>query len=72
MFTDLLNIRLIMDGIFTSVFLQDGPAQTFKYFLAGYGVIFGVMAIYLISMIVRKHNLQQDLAALDEIEENPR
>ena len=49
--------------------LQEGPAQTGNYMIAGYVVIFGVMALYLISLVVRHRNLKQDLEALEELEE---
>jgi hypothetical protein len=50
-----------------SYFLQDGPANTTIYMIAGYAVIFGVMLIYLISLLVRQRNLQKDLEVLEEI-----
>jgi hypothetical protein len=46
--------------------LQDGPAQTTNYMIAGYVVIFGVIAIYLLSLYIRQRNLKQDLAILEE------
>jgi len=49
--------------------LQEGPAQTVNYFIAGYVVIFGVMALYLASLIIRQRNLMQDLDTLQEMEE---
>ena len=49
-------------------FLQDGPANTTSYMIAGYAVIFGVMLIYLISLLVRQRNLQKDLEVLEEIQ----
>ncbi len=51
--------------------LQQGPAQTTGYMIAGFGVIFGVMAIYLISLYVRSRNLEQDLEMLEQIQERP-
>jgi hypothetical protein len=36
--------------------------------IAGYAVIFGVMLIYLISLLVRQRNLQKDLEVLEEIQ----
>ena len=54
-----------------NLFLQDGPAQTSAYMIAGYSVIFGVMLIYMISLIVRKRNLNQDLELLQDLEQNP-
>lgn len=47
--------------------LQEGPAQTANYMVAGYVVIFGVMGLYLVSMAVRKKNLGRDLETLQEI-----
>lgn len=49
--------------------LQEGPAQTVSYFIAGYAVIFGMMALYLISLFVRRRNLSQDLETLQEMQE---
>jgi hypothetical protein len=51
------------------IFLQQGPAQTSNYMIAGYAVIFGVMAIYLISLAIRRRNLRRDMDVLEEIEE---
>jgi hypothetical protein len=48
--------------------LQQGPAETTSYMIAGYAVIFGVMLIYLISLVVRRRNLQQDLEVLQDLE----
>ena len=49
--------------------LQQAPAETTSYLIAGYTVIFGVMLIYLISLIVRKRNLEQDLEVVKDLEE---
>jgi len=37
--------------------------------IAGYVVIFGVMALYLVSLIVRRRNSIQDLETLQSLEE---
>ena len=47
---------------------QDAPAQTTGYMIAGYTVIFGSMLLYLVSLIVRRRNLEQDLQTLEELE----
>lgn len=47
---------------------QEAPAQTTAYMVAGYSVIFGVMLVYLLSLLVRRKNLQRDLETLQEIE----
>ena len=52
-----------------SFFLQEGPANTTSYMIAGYAVIFGVMLIYLISLLIRQRNLQKDLEVLEEIQD---
>ena len=48
--------------------LQTTPANTTSYMIAGYAVIFGIMLLYLISLIVRTRNLQADLEVLRELE----
>lgn len=50
-------------------FLQQPPPDTSAYMIAGYTVIFGAMLIYLISLIVRRRNLEQDIQLLEELEE---
>jgi hypothetical protein len=47
---------------------QDGPADTTNYMIAGYTIIFGVMLIYLFSLLVRQRNLQKDMEVLEEIQ----
>jgi hypothetical protein len=49
-------------------FLQEGPAETTAYMVAGYAVIFGVMLVYLISLFLRQRNLNQDLEVLQGLE----
>ena len=51
-----------------SMLLQEGPANTTSYMIAGYAIIFGVMLIYLISLLVRQRNLNRDLEVLEEIQ----
>ena len=51
-----------------SLLLQDGPAETTNFMIAGYAVIFGVMLIYLVSLNVRRRNLRQDLEMFQELE----
>jgi len=49
--------------------LQQAPAETTRYMLAGYSVMFGVLLIYIISLIVRNRNLKRDLEILNELEQ---
>jgi len=53
--------------------LQAGPANTTTYMLAGYIIIFGVMFLYLLSILIRNRNLSQDWEVLQEmkVEEEP-
>ena len=51
-----------------SYLLHEGPADTTSYMIAGYAIIFGVMLLYLISLLVRQRNLQKDLEVLEEIQ----
>ena len=43
--------------------------DTTIFMLAGYAVIFSVMAIYIVSLFLRWRNLQQDLITLQEMQE---
>ena len=47
---------------------QEAPADTTTFMIAGYAVIFGVMLLYIISLYIRKLNLERDLEVLQEIE----
>jgi CcmD family protein len=48
--------------------LQDAPAETTGYMIAGYAVIFGLMLAYLVSLALRRRNLEQDLEVLEDLE----
>lgn len=48
---------------------QQGPADTINYMIMGFAVIFGTMALHIVSLIVRFQNLRRDQAVLDEIED---
>lgn len=52
----------------TLFLLQEGPAETTGFMIAGYAVVFGVMLIYLISLYLRRRNLEQDMEVLQELE----
>ncbi len=49
--------------------LAQAPAETTAYMIAGYAVIFGLMLIYVVSLIVRRRNLKQDAELLAELQE---
>ncbi len=48
--------------------IQQAPAETTNYMVAGYAVIFSVMLIYIASIFIRRRNLSRDLKTLDELE----
>ncbi|MCJ7660280.1 MAG: hypothetical protein MUO67_14130 [Anaerolineales bacterium] len=50
------------------MFFQEAPADTTTFMIAGYAVIFGVMLLYVISLNIRKRNLERDMEVLQEIE----
>ncbi len=50
-----------------SSILQE-PAETTRYMVAGYSVIFSIMFLYIISIFVRRRNLKRELDTLQEIE----
>ena len=50
------------------MFLQDAPAETASYMILGFGVILGLIGLYLVSLAVRWRNAQRDLRMLEEIE----
>jgi hypothetical protein len=45
-------------------------ATSIKYMIGGYSVIFAMLAIYLISLIVRWRRMKRDLQTLEQIKEN--
>ena len=48
---------------------MEGPADTIGYMIAGYVVIFGVMLVYLASLVVRYRNLHQDEELLEQMDQ---
>jgi hypothetical protein len=49
--------------------LQQAPAETTRYMIAGYSVIFGVMFFYIVSLFIRNRNLKRDIEMLKELEQ---
>jgi len=47
--------------------LPDHPAETTGYMIAGYAVIFGVMLIYLATLVLRSRSLKQDVEILEDL-----
>lgn len=51
---------------------MDAPANTLNYMIAGYAVIFVVMAAYLVSLVIRYRNLRQDEEMLENLKDEER
>ncbi len=51
-----------------TLLIQQAPAETTNYMLAGYSVIFGVLLIYLVSLAIRNRNLKRNIESLRELE----
>ena len=47
-------------------FLQTGTAETTGYMILGFAEIFGVLALHLLSLRLRRRNLERDLEILKE------
>lgn len=50
------------------MFLQEAPANTDGYMIAGYVISFIVMALYVASIYIRSRNLNRDLTMLEEMD----
>ena len=50
------------------MFFDQGTPDTSVYMIAGYGVAFVVMGLYLASIYLRSRNLKQDMSMLEEME----
>ena len=48
--------------------LQQAPAQTTNYMVAGYAVIFSIMFLYVLSLVLRTRRLKQELQMIEELE----
>jgi hypothetical protein len=48
--------------------LQEAPAETTPYMIAGYAVIFSIMLIYILSIFIRRRNLKRNMEMLEEMQ----
>ncbi len=48
--------------------LQDTTPDTSGYMIAGYSVIFFVMALYIASLVIRQRNYKRDVDTLEQLE----
>jgi hypothetical protein len=51
-----------------SYLIQYAPAETTRYMIAGYSVIFSIMLLYVISIFIRFRKTTRDLQTMDELE----
>lgn len=51
-----------------SIWMQNGPAETTSYYIAGYVIFFTVICLYLVSFYVRNRNLKQEYNLLKDLE----
>jgi hypothetical protein len=51
---------------------QDAPPDTSAYMIAGYAIFFAISIIYVISLVVRRRNLEKDLQMLEAMEAEAR
>ncbi len=49
--------------------IHQAPAETTRYMIAGYAVIFSVIFVYVASLFVRSRKLSQEIQTLNELEE---
>ena len=54
------------------MFFQEAPPDTSAYMVAGYVIFFILMAVYLISLLIRSRNLRQDLTMLETMQQENR
>ena len=50
-------------------FIFQAPAETTRYMIAGYAVIFSVMFLYIISLYIRTRKFKQELEMLKEMDQ---
>ena len=50
------------------MFFQDAPPDTSSYMILGYAIFFGISILYLISLAIRRRNLEQDLHTLEAMQ----
>lgn len=49
--------------------ILQAPAETTRYLVAGYTVIFGIILLYVVSLIVRSRNLKREIETLKQLDE---
>jgi len=52
------------------MFFLETPPDTSQYMVAGYAIAFGVMLLYVASLVIRSRNLNRDMSMLEEMDKN--
>jgi CcmD family protein len=55
--------------IMINTLILQAPAETTRYLVAGYTVIFGIILLYVVSLIVRSRNLKREIETLKQLDE---
>jgi CcmD family protein len=55
--------------IMINTLIFQAPAETTRYLIAGYTVIFGIMLLYVVSLVVRSRNLKREIETLKQLDE---
>lgn len=50
------------------MFLQEAPPDTSGYMILGYAIFFAIGIIYVISLAIRRRNLEKDLDTLESMQ----
>ena len=50
------------------MFFLETPPDTSQYMVAGYAIAFGVMLIYVVSLVIRFRNLNRDMSMLEDMD----
>jgi CcmD family protein len=51
-----------------AMILQQAPAETTNYMVAGFAVIFSVMLLYVVSLVLRTRRLKGELQMIEALE----
>jgi CcmD family protein len=55
--------------IMINTLILQAPAETTRYLIAGYTVIFGIMLLYVVSLVVRSRSLKREIENLKQLDE---
>ena len=50
------------------MFFQDAPPDTSSYMILGYAIFFGISILYVVSLAIRRRNLELDLRTLEAMQ----